>query len=71
MLCLLIFLVGWLEEGAGGFSWMEGFLGLEVRFGESWVVCSVFCLFCFVRFVLVWMAGWLADCLDDFRWMDR
>lgn len=72
MLCLLIFLVGWLEEGAGGFSWFGGGFGLEVkcglevRFGEVWFD-SVFCLFCsvcsvrFVLFCSVWMAGWVAD----------
>lgn len=44
----------------------EGFLGLEMRCGlEVRFDCSVFVLF--VRFGLVWMAGWLASWMADFR----
>lgn len=45
-----------MEEGLVLVFWL--------RFGEVWFD-SVFVLF--VRFGLVWMAGWLADWVADFR----
>lgn len=71
---LVDFLVGWLEEGAGGLSWRRVWFEGEVlviwlRFGEVWFDSVFVCLF--GLFWSGWLAGWLTVWMILGRWIGR